>query len=318
MAADAPRFRIEEKVMASRRAPGGRLSKHIFAIEAPRRRVLAAFALGAAITVAGLAALAAGGASARGLFLGAYGGREAAQPAAFTLLPLDPQASEGRRKHRHSHVAYAKQHEKLARFSQHEAVCVRLCDGYFFPLPSAAAGADAQTASCNSLCPDAPTDVYYRSGSDNIGDSVNAAGRLYSALPVALRYRSSADSTCSCHRSAVAYAPLDDATLRQGDLIMTPAGFVMFRGAEGAKHHSRDFTALAKTSVPAAMRGDLTAMERVSMASDHPTLRHWLASQATPAFAARKPERRIERVATSATSRDDRIRLLVWRGAAQD
>ena len=108
---------------------------------------------------------------------------------------------------------------------------------------------------------------------------MTADGRRYSALPVALRYRSTADSTCSCHRDAVAYAPLDDATLRRGDLIMTPAGFVMFRGEEGTKHRPGDFAALAKASLPPTMRGDLQAMERVSLASDHPTLRQWLASQ---------------------------------------
>jgi hypothetical protein len=317
MAAGAPRFIFEEKVMASRRAPGRRLSKTSFAKQAPRRRVLAAFGLGAAIAAAGLAALGAGGALARGPFLAAYSGQYAAQPAAFTQFPLDSQAGELRRKHRHSRVEWAKKHEMVARVSPRDAVCVRLCDGYFFPLPTSAAATDAQ-ASCNSLCPDAPTDVYYRSGSDRIEDSVTAGGRPYSALPVALRYRSTADSTCSCHRNAVAYAPLDDATLRRGDIIMTPAGFVMFRGAEGARRHSRDFTALAKASVPVGMRADLKAMERVSLASDHPSLRQWMASQATPAFAARKPERRIERVAASAISRADRIRLLVWRGAAQD
>ena len=303
--------------MASRRAPGGRLSKHTVAVEAPRRRrVLAAFALGAAITVAALAVLAAEGASARGPFLGAYSG--AYQRAAFTLLPLDPNAAAPRRRHRHERIAWAKRHEKVERLPHREAVCVRLCDGYFFPLPSDAADTTAQAASCNSQCPDAPTEVYYRSGADRIEDSVTADGRRYTALPVALRYRSTSDSTCSCHRDAVAYAPLDDATLRRGDLIMTPAGFVMFRGAEGAKHRTSDFTALAKASVPSAMRGDLQAMERVSLATDHPTLRQWLASQATPVLAARKPERRIERVAARATSGDDRIRLLVWRGAAQD
>jgi hypothetical protein len=293
-------------------------------VEAPRRRVLAAFALGAAITAAALAVLAADGASARGPFLGAYSGQYAWRRTAFVQVPLDPNASAPRRRHRHSRTARAKEREQLAKFSGREAVCVRLCDGYFFPLPSAAADTAAQAASCNSLCPDAPTQVYYRGASERIEDSTTADGRRYTALPVALRYRSTADSTCSCHRDAVAYAPLDDATLRRGDLIMTPAGFVMFRGPEGEKHRPSDFAALAKASVPAAMRGDLQAMERVSLTSDHPTLRQWLASQATPALAARKPdrriepERRIERVAARAISRDDGIRLLIWRGAAQD
>ena len=47
-----------------------------------------------------------------------------------------------------------------------EAVCVRLCDGYFFPLPVAAYDTASQATACNSLCPDAPTDVYYRNRSD--------------------------------------------------------------------------------------------------------------------------------------------------------
>ncbi len=303
--------------MASRRAPGGRLSKRSFACEAPpRRRALAAFTLGAAIAAAGLAVLAAGGASARGALLDAFSGYYAPHRAAFTLLPLDPAAGAPRR-HRHGRIAWAKKHEKLATLSQPQAVCVRLCDGYFFPAP-AAAGAAAQAASCNSLCPDAPTEIYYRSDSDRIEDSVTADGRRYTALPVALRYRSTTDNTCSCHRDAVAYAPFDDATLRRGDLVMTPAGFVMFRGADGVRHRPSDFAALAKASLPAAMRADLQAMERVSLASDHPTLPQWLASQRTPILAARKPQRRIERVAARATSGDDRIRLLVWRGAAQD
>ena len=308
----------EQKVMASRRAPGWRLSKRSFAFEAPpRRRAFAALALGAGIAAAGLAVLAAGGASARGSFLGAFSGHYAPQRAAFTLLPLDPAAGAPRR-HRHGRIAWAKKHEKLAKLSQPQAVCVRLCDGYFFPLPAAASDATAQAASCNSLCPDAPTEVYYRSDSDRIEDSVTEDGRRYTALPVALRYRSTTDNTCSCHRDSVAYAPFDDATLRRGDLVMTPAGFVMFRGAEGARHRPGDFAALAKASLPAAMRGDLQAMERVSVASNHPTLRQWLASQGTPVLAERKPQRRIERVAARATSGDDRIRLIVWRGAAQD
>ena len=121
--------------MASRRAPGGRLSKRSFAVEPPRRRPLAAFALGAAIAAVGLAILAADGAAARGPFLGAYSGHYAARGAAFTLLPLDPAAGAPRRRHRHDRIAWAKKHEKLANISPREAVCVRLCDGYFFPLP---------------------------------------------------------------------------------------------------------------------------------------------------------------------------------------
>jgi len=293
-----------------------------FAVEAPRRpRVVAAFGLGAAITAAGLVALFANGAAARGPF-STYASYYRTQRTALTLLPIAANAGKTRHKPRRAHLARAKKPETVAALPHPDAVCVRLCDGYFFPLPAAAGDAASQAASCDSLCPDAPTQVYYRRGSDRIEDSVSAAGRPYSALPVALRYRSTADSTCSCHRDAIAYAPLYDTTLQRGDLIMTPAGFVMFRGPEGPTHGAGDFIALAKARLPSAMRGDLQAMERASLATDHPTLREWFASQTPPTLVARqierRPERRIERVVTRVASGDDRIRLLVWRGGAQD
>ena len=308
--------------MASRRALGGRLSVRSFAVAAPpRRRVLAAFGLGASIAAAGLFAVLANGAAARGAF-STYASYYKTQRTALTLLPIAANAGKTRHKHRRTHLARAKKHEKVAALRHSDAVCVRLCDGYFFPLPAAAGNAASQAASCDSLCPDAPTQVYYRRGSDRIEDSVSAAGPPYSALPVALRYRSTADSTCSCHRDAVAYAPLYDTTLQRGDLIMTPAGFVMFRGPEGPKHRAGDFITLAKARLPSVRRGDLQAMERASVTADHPTLRQWFASQTPPALVARRierrPERRIERVASRAASGDDRIRLLVWRGGAED
>ena len=303
--------------MASRRAPGERSSPSSLRARAPRRTTGAAFAIGAAIAMAGLAVLAANGAAASGPFGGAYTSYNAAQRTTFTLLPLDPNAGTPHRNPRRDRIVLIKKLETVANSVIHDAVCVRMCDGYFFPLP-AAGDAASQAASCNSRCPDAPTEVYYRNGSDRIEDSVSADGRPYSALPASLRYRSASDGACSCQRGAVAYAPLDDATLRRGDLIMTPAGFMMFQGAEGPRHSPADFAALAKANLSSALRSDLQAMERVSLAKGHPSLPQWLASQATPALAERQPGRRIERVASRSASGDDRIRLLVWRGAAQD
>jgi hypothetical protein len=294
--------------MASRPAPG--LSPCWTAAGAlTRRPVLAAFAFGAAIAVAGLAV---GGAVAQGSLVAGQQIYDSSQRVTLTLMPLDPSAADEPR-HRRDRITLVTKGEIAASPPLQSAVCVRLCDGYFFPLSAADDGADAQAAACNSLCPDAPTEVFYRSGSDRIEDSISADGQPYSELPVSLRYRSTADHTCVCHRDIVAYAPLEDVTLRRGDLIMTPAGFVMFRGPEGPKHQPGDFTALARTSVPAVLRGDLQAMERASLDKDRPTLRQWLASQTTPALA----EHRIERVVARAPTGEG-IRLLVWRGGAQD
>jgi hypothetical protein len=305
------------------RALGSQASSTPAPIENRRpRRVAAAFLLGAAISAAGLAALAANRAGAHGPFTAANPTSFAlGQPAyaaarpSYGLSRFEAEAVTAdapRRRRLRGRVIAAAGGAHLSRVG-HSPVCVRLCDGAFFPL-AAAADAGSQTAACGSLCPDAPTEVFYRNGSDRIEDAVSATGRPYSALPVALRYSRTSDSTCACHRDVVAYAPLRDATLQRGDAIMTPAGFVVFNGAAGGAHAARDFTALSRARVPSAQRGALQAMERISVADNHPTLKDWLALQAAPALAHRRDQRFPARIAKN----DDRIRLLVWRGGAED
>ncbi len=225
----------------------------------------------------------------------------------------DDEPRRRRRAHRATTVSSHANVSTHLNYGGHEPVCVRLCDGFFFPLTGASYDTASQSAACNSLCPDAPTEVYYRSGSDRIEDSVSEKGQLYSALPVSLRYRTTADNTCSCHRDVVAYAPLSDGTLRRGDAIMTPAGFVVFNGVAGAPHGAGDFTALTKAAMPAAQRGALQSLERISMADHHPSLKDWLVSQAaTPlAKSGKTPEKH-------AAVDDGKIHLLVWRGAGVD
>jgi hypothetical protein len=128
---------------------------------------------------------------------------------------------------------------------------------------------------------------------------------------VSLRYRTTSDNTCSCHREVIAASPLRDLTLRRGDAVMTPAGFMVFNGAEGVPHGAGDFAALAKATLPAAERGALQALERVSLETRHPTLKDWLVSQAGAATtaSARPPEKH-------ASNESNKIRLLVWRGGA--
>jgi len=290
------------------------------------RRALAAFMLGAAMSAAGLAALAADRAAAHGPFtalnpVSPFGGAQAGRlpgQVSYVIVKLDARGSAraesgdgAATKRRRDRITLIGGHlnEAVQRRSQFrgEAVCVRLCDGFFFPLPVAAHDAGSQAASCNSLCPDAPTEVYYRNRSDRIEEAVSAKGELYTALPVSLRYRGTSDNTCACHRDGVAYAPLRDETLKRGDAVMTPAGFMVFQGVEGVAHAARDFAALAKASLPASQRGALQALERVSLSAEHPSLGEWLTSQTTgkPAVGA------VARASTGA----DKIRLLSWRGA---
>jgi hypothetical protein len=141
-------------------------------------------------------------------------------------------------------------------------VCVRACDGFFFPAPD---GARSSQESCARACPEAQTSLYSMR-SDNIADALAIADRRpYSALTTAFAYTRARNPSCSCGVSDPMMAILRDPTLRRGDRFMTDGGFVIFQGQSRARHASRDFQPLAKASrVPAAERRMLMAMEQVS------------------------------------------------------
>jgi hypothetical protein len=145
------------------------------------------------------------------------------------------------------------------------AVCVRLCDGFFFPSATSSDGDEA----CAAQCPDAPTARYTEpAGSDRIEDAVSTRGALYSALPVANRYQTTLDNTCRCHRSLArgySAAVPNDPTLRKGDVVVTPKGFLVFQGAKTRSITSSDFVALSQARfLPKDLRVALVAMERAS------------------------------------------------------
>jgi hypothetical protein len=152
----------------------------------------------------------------------------------------------------------------LSRASSHasgQAVCVRLCDGYFFPVNPGESGsaADGQTA-CADLCPSAATALYFLpAGSDRIEDASSPAGARYTALSTALRYRTTLDNACTCHATPARTKPYwRDPTLRKGDAVMTVAGLVIYQG--GAQR-PENFTRLAAAPMSRARRAELAALD---------------------------------------------------------
>ena len=141
------------------------------------------------------------------------------------------------------------------------AVCVRLCDGFFFPSATSSGGDEA----CAVQCPDAPTARYTEpAGSDRIEEALSTRGALYTALPVANRYQTAFDNTCRCHRSLTpdySASLLNDPTLRKGDVVMTSKGLVVFQGANTRTITSADFVALSQArSLPNGLRAALVAL----------------------------------------------------------
>jgi hypothetical protein len=219
-----------------------------------RRRATAAAALaGAALFLAG-AVVTIGG------FATAIGGYTPAKP--IEISPSEfpsADASMGERRASKSRAA----------FGASRAVCVRLCDGFFFPTSSTVGGDEA----CESQCPDAPVAMYSQPG-DAIENAVSLTGERYADLPAALRNRATFDNACTCHRSydrSRVAELLRDVTLRKGDVVMTGKGFRVFEGAGGGESTASDFVALSSApNFPKNSREALLAMEQVGAARGRP------------------------------------------------
>jgi Protein of unknown function (DUF2865) len=111
-----------------------------------------------------------------------------------------------------------------------KAVCVRSCDGSFFPVSYSAGGSrlDELQDMCRALCPNADVSLYTYSPSADIETAVSISGARYMDSPTALKYRKTLDSTCSCRRRGQSWAEaLAGAEQRLGgmgktDIMVTP------------------------------------------------------------------------------------------------
>jgi hypothetical protein len=85
-------------------------------------------------------------------------------------------------------------------------VCVKTCDGSFFPLPySRASGATLEEV-CQALCPNADVSLYTMPFGGTIDEGVSSTGSPYVLLPNALKFQQSYESSCSCRRPGQSWA----------------------------------------------------------------------------------------------------------------
>ncbi|WP_027166355.1 DUF2865 domain-containing protein [Mesorhizobium sp. WSM3224] len=88
-------------------------------------------------------------------------------------------------------------------------MCVRTCDGYFFPMSNAASVGDFERdqKNCESSCPGTEVQVFYTRGMDDDSGSMTSSvtGQPYSELPTAYLYKQanfSRPPTCGCNAQA--------------------------------------------------------------------------------------------------------------------
>jgi hypothetical protein len=135
----------------------------------------------------------------------------------------------------------------------YRTVCVRSCDGAYFPVSFATVPGrfpdDEKT--CKSLCPAAEATLFaYRNPGEDMNQAVSISGQPYSALPNAFKFRTEYNPSCACKAPGQTWSDalktIDDkaAAEQQGDIIVTE---------ESAKKMARPLA--AKTTSAAAKKG---------------------------------------------------------------
>jgi hypothetical protein len=109
-------------------------------------------------------------------------------------------------------------------------VCVRTCDGAYFPVSFATVQArfadDEKT--CKALCPAAEANLFaYRNPGEDINQAVSINGQPYTSLPNAFKYRTEFNPSCACKAAGQTWSEalksVDDKAQveQQGDIIVT-------------------------------------------------------------------------------------------------
>ena len=109
-------------------------------------------------------------------------------------------------------------------------VCVRSCDGAYFPISFATVPArfpdDEKT--CKALCPAADATLFaYRNPGEDMNQAVSISGQPYTSSPNAFRFRQEFNPSCSCKAAGQTWSDalknIDDkaAAEQQGDIIVT-------------------------------------------------------------------------------------------------
>lgn len=150
-------------------------------------------------------------------------------------------------------------------------ICVRLCDGYAFPIGDLDRVRDLalHDLACNASCPGAPTKVFtLEPGAEDFENARAEDGTRYADLPVAYAYRNAIDGACSCQgpnrRVADRLDIRKDMTLRRGDIVVTKDGPIVYQGRDGDPRDLSDFAAFDDARMPRSLRAMADARLGVS------------------------------------------------------
>jgi hypothetical protein len=134
-------------------------------------------------------------------------------------------------------------------------VCVRTCDGGFFPVSYSARrdNLDELNDMCHALCPNAETTVYTYSVSRDIESAISIDGSPYADLPNASRFEKTYDPSCTCRAPGKTWVE----TLAEAERMLHTAKTDIIVTQEKADELSRPRPAVATKPKPGAKAADL-------------------------------------------------------------
>jgi hypothetical protein len=159
--------------------------------------------------------------------------------------------------------AVAEEERRPRKVSGAKLVCVRACDGSFFPLSNKPNGGGSPDEMCQALCPGAETAAYHLPGDSELDRAVSTSGEPYTALANAFRFTKAADKSCSCRKQGESWQA---ALQRAEEMIDTKRGDIIVTAAK-AEELSRPKV----TPVKASDRATLTKRAR-ALVEETPTI----------------------------------------------
>ncbi|MEE8633894.1 MAG: DUF2865 domain-containing protein, partial [Methyloceanibacter sp.] len=106
---------------------------------------------------------------------------------------------------------------------RYRSVCVRLCDGFYFPVSYSTYGSrlEQDKVQCEQNCA-APAELYvYRNPGQEIQQAISLQGSAYMDLPVALKFRKEYVKGCSCKQTE--YNPTEIMAANKKKVEVAPA-----------------------------------------------------------------------------------------------
>lgn len=145
-------------------------------------------------------------------------------------------------------------------------VCVRACDGYFFPLNNMPKGRKDADDLCQALCPNSETAAYRMPTDGDIEQAISLTGKPYTRLQNASLFKKAVNPTCSCKKEGETWAKAllrAEAMLdgQKSDIIVTAKKAEELSRPKIALAASRGKQARKGKEVPASDVPDISAID---------------------------------------------------------